>query len=136
MLLAECESDEVRPKIKAAGCVRLRVSSAGEADRYVNVPLGKTTVGSSPRCNIRIQEPGVQPLHCLIVREATGLSARRWAAGTRLNGQPFDEAALHAGDRLTVGSVELEVEGASRDDNALELASDGSTDVAIGGGAE
>jgi hypothetical protein len=135
MLLAECKSDEVLPKVNAADCVRLRISSTGEGDRYVNLPLGKTTVGSSPRCNIRIQEPGVQPLDCLIVREAAGLSVRRWAAGTRLNGQPFDESALHAGDRLTVGSVELELDGARREAIAPQVANDVSTDVAVAGGA-
>jgi len=46
-------------------------------------------IGSSPRCNLRIEQPGVQPLHCLIVHGSEGLSVRRWAADTQLNGVPL-----------------------------------------------
>jgi hypothetical protein len=48
-------------------------------------------------------------VHCLIVRGDNGLFVRRWAADTRLNGLAFDEAPLKSGDRLELGSVELEL---------------------------
>jgi hypothetical protein len=34
---------------------------------------------------------------------------RRWSDDTRLNGEPFTEALLNIGDRLTVGPIEFEV---------------------------
>ncbi len=86
--------------------VHLRLRADGQ---LLELPLGKTTIGSSPRCNLRIQQPGVQPLHCLIVHGPEGLSVRRWAADTQLNGATFDDASLAAGDRLVLGGVELEL---------------------------
>src|SRR4051812_31645760 len=101
-----------RPTGAASSCpgdlhpAYLRVRSDGQ---LLELPLGKTTVGSSPRCNLRLQQPGIQPVHCLIVRGEKGLLVRRWAADTRLNGLAFDEAPLKSGDCLELGSVELEL---------------------------
>jgi hypothetical protein len=86
--------------------VQLRFRAEGQ---LVELPVGKTTIGSSPRCNLRIQKPGVQPVHCLIVHGPEGLTVRRWAANTQLNGVAFDEAPLVEGDCLTIGGVELEL---------------------------
>ncbi len=91
-------------EIPSSARLRLRAGS-----QTVELPLGKTTIGSSPRCNLRIQQPEVHPLHCLISREPGSLSARRWAGEARLNGEAFDEAPLAAGDRLRIGSVEVEI---------------------------
>jgi chromosome segregation ATPase len=86
--------------------VRIKLCSTGQLKE---LPRGKTTIGSSPRCNIRLQEPGIQPLHCLIVRDGQNLTVRRWAGETLLNGQRLDESPLAVGDSLQVGAVELEV---------------------------
>lgn len=88
--------------------LRVRVRSTGQ---LIDLPMGKTTVGSSPRCNLRIEAPGVQPVHCLLVRDSDGLTARRWAADSQLNGAAFDDAPLASGDRLLLGGVELELVG-------------------------
>ena len=85
---------------------QLRLRSDGQ---LLELPFGKVTIGSSPRCVLRIQKPGVEPVHCLIVHEAERLTVRRWAADTQLNGSPFNDAFLTVGDRLTLGSVELEL---------------------------
>jgi hypothetical protein len=86
--------------------VHLRSRSDGQ---LLELPLGKVTIGSSPRCILRIQKPGVEPVHCLIVHESERLTVRRWATDTQLNGSPFDDAILSAGDCLSLGSVVLEV---------------------------
>jgi hypothetical protein len=86
--------------------MRMRVLPNGPE---VELVRGKTTMGSSPRCNIRIQLPGVQPLHCLILDQSGGFSVRRWAGETLINGEPLDEAQLQAGDCLQVGPARLEV---------------------------
>jgi chromosome segregation ATPase len=89
-----------------AGAIQLRFSSSGQ---LVELPPGKATIGSSPRCNVRIEQPGVQPLHCLISDSAGGLRIRSWAANTTLNGRTFEETTLAVGDCLGLGTVELQV---------------------------
>jgi len=74
-------------------------------------PPGKTKVaiGSSPRCEVRIQAPGVQPLHCLVDVKADTVHVRRWSGEAFINGQHFDESPLKAGDQLRIGQVEIDV---------------------------
>jgi Inner membrane component of T3SS, cytoplasmic domain len=114
MLLVETQPT-IKPAFDAASKLRLRILSDGTSQQLVELRQGKTTIGSSPRCDIRIGRPGVQPLHCLILCENGNLSVRRWAAGTRLNGQAFDEAPLGLGDRLAVGDAVLELETVGSD---------------------
>jgi hypothetical protein len=120
MLLIENQPTSTTPQFSGAGNFRLRIRSEGTSQTLAELQNGKTTIGSSPRCDIRIQQTGVQPLHCLILCEGGALSVRRWAAGTRLNGQPFDEAPFGPGDRLTVGDVELELDCAGDEIAAAE----------------
>ncbi|MEX0611564.1 MAG: FHA domain-containing protein [Pirellulales bacterium] len=94
------------PGSDAPGGVRFAVQFDGQP---THLRPGKTTIGSSPRCNLRIQQPGVHPLHCLIVQEGGELTVRRWAGDALLNGVPFDEAPLTAGDRLCLGSADVTV---------------------------
>lgn len=91
---------------ESASRLQLRLRADGQV---LNLLSGKTTIGSSPRCNIRIEQPGVQPLHCLIVDGPAGLRVRSWAGNTKLNGAAFEESALDLGDCLSLGPVELEI---------------------------
>jgi FHA domain len=111
MLLVERQPKTSATEVDAVQRFRLRIRNDGTNEQLVDLTHGKTTIGSSPRCLVRIQQPGVHPLHCLILQEGDSLSVRRWAAGTRLNGNPFDEAPLAPGDRLSVGVAELVIEG-------------------------
>ncbi len=77
----------------------------------LDLKSGKNTVGSSPRCDIRIPRPGVQPLHCLIIHQANGTVVRRWAGETVLNGLPIDEATLQTDDCIQVGPANLSIVG-------------------------
>jgi hypothetical protein len=61
MLILDRTQDADLKQLEVARSVRVRVGPDGPV--FELLP-GKTTVGSSPRCNIRIQQPGVQPLHC------------------------------------------------------------------------
>ncbi len=110
MLLKEYQPTSDASQTGPSGRFALRVRSQAE-DYLVDLPGGKTTIGSSPRCNVRIQRPGVHPLHCLISYDGDGLTARRWAADALLNGQPFEDAPLAVGDHLSLGSVDLDVVG-------------------------
>jgi chromosome segregation ATPase len=106
MLTLDRPQDANSKERGAARNVQVRVRPNGP---LVDLPLGKTTIGASPRCTIRIQQPGVQPLHCLLLNDVGGLSVRRWAGETVLNGRLIEESAIDAGDYLRVGPVELEI---------------------------
>ena len=90
--------------------MRLRVRGGNAAEQLIHLRFGKTTIGSSPRCDVRIQQSGVRPVHLLIVREPDGLSVRSWAGDSLLNGVQFQDAPLKPGDCLAFASVELEIE--------------------------
>jgi hypothetical protein len=122
MLLLDRQSDALSQASGAASGVRLRLRTDGQ---LLDLAAGKTTIGSSPRCNVRIQHPGVQPLHCLIFHGEEGLQVRSWAGNTKLNGVPFQESALGLGDCLSLGPVELDVidsEAAVSPSTAIESA--------------
>jgi hypothetical protein len=53
--------------------------------------------------------PGIQPIHCSILRGPQGICFRRWAGQVALNGEEHEESTLCCGDRLTLGTIELEV---------------------------
>lgn len=99
----------VETKTKSPPPYELRLHVGTEDQRLVAIPWGKHSIGSGPRCSLRLEYPGVQPLECLIVHEESGLRVRRWCENTTLNGQSFDDSRLTTGDVLTVGPVELEV---------------------------
>ena len=69
----------------------------------------KCTIGSDVGCTLRLRAPGVDPLHCLILRGPRQTVIRRWSAATRLNDREFVDAPLNVGDRLGIGPLELEV---------------------------
>ncbi len=107
MFLVDRQKVAVDSRHGSASSMKLRVRGDGQ---LVELPQGnKMTIGSGPRCNLRIERPGVEPLHCLIVHGPEGLRVRRWATDTRLNGATFDDAPLAAGDCLELGGVELDL---------------------------
>lgn len=109
MLTTEQPCSESSTAICSPPTYALRLHGGTEDERLLPIPLGKHSIGSGPRSSLRLQREGVQPLECLIVRDDTGLRVRRWSDTTLVNGQPFDDVRLTPGDRLTMGSLELEV---------------------------
>ena len=87
----------------------LRICGSARDGQVVRLQSRKCTIGSGPRCTLRLRASGIQPLHCLIVRGAKSTIVRRWAADTRLNGRSFSTAPLVPGDRLGIGPIEFEV---------------------------
>lgn len=79
-------------------------------DRRVPTVLltpGRYVIGSDPESTVRLEVPGVRPRHCLIVVGPSRTVVRAYDARTWLNDFPVTEASLSAGDRLTIGPVEL-----------------------------
>ena len=103
---------------RAAEDLFLRVVGTARNGQVVRLTAPKCTIGSARGCTLRLQAVGVRPLQCVILRGARGTLARCWSRGTKLNGEYFVDAPLAAGDRLSIGPIELEVLAAI-DANAL-----------------
>jgi chromosome segregation ATPase len=92
-----------------AGELALSVLTGEHQGRQVRIRGPKCTIGSGRGCTLRLRARGVQPLHCWILRGAGGAVVRRRHRDTQLNGRTFEDAALSPGDKLRIGSIELEV---------------------------
>lgn len=132
-------SELPRTAAYSTAAYQLRLHGGTEDERLINVPPGKHSVGSGPRCQIRLTAPGVGAMECLIVCDRSGLRVRRWSDKTLLNGEAFEEAGLAAGDVLAVGPAELVVvareentDGATADswtENNIQAACDAIDDI-------
>ena len=69
MLLAGHHTESWTSTEEDSSGMRLRVRGGNAAEQLIHLRFGKTTIGSSPRCDVRIQQTGVRPVHLLIVRE-------------------------------------------------------------------
>lgn len=86
----------------------LRVLGQDGSSERIPLAWGRSAIGSSPRCTVSLAAPGVEPLHCLIINDQHGLTARAWSASS-VNGSPINEAELRNGDILSVGDATLEI---------------------------
>ena len=93
----------------AAGELTFSVLTGEHQGQEVRIRGPKCTIGSARGCTLRLRARGVAGVHCWILRGAGGTVVRRRHRSTQLNGQAFDDAPLKPGDRLRIGSVELEV---------------------------
>jgi chromosome segregation ATPase len=102
-------SDEPQTAELAPALVELLVSQVDALPMRFPLAEGKSTVGSSPSCQIRLGAPSVRPLQCLIVRKGQAFTVTRWAAGVQLNGNDFTTSPLNTGDVLSIGDMRLEL---------------------------
>ncbi|MEN0110923.1 MAG: FHA domain-containing protein, partial [Planctomycetota bacterium] len=93
------------------------VGPDGRSTRLGGAPV---TIGSGPKCVLRIDQPTAKPVHCVVSRDGDALVARGWADGVLLNGAPIESAELSEGDRLSVAGCELTVTGLSDDEPLVE----------------
>ena len=65
----------------------------------------RTTIGSSPDCNIRIDNLAVKPEHVVIELQDDTLTLRdiSGSGGVLVNGKAVSECELHTGDHITLG---------------------------------
>ncbi len=90
-----------------AGELVLRVVRSDHSASELRLSAAKCTLGSSSRCTLRLVEPHVKPVHCVILRGARCTIMRSWSPDTRLNGRAVHDALLAPGDRLACGPVEM-----------------------------
>src|SRR5262245_53369681 len=96
------------------GELALRVRGQEHDGRLIRIRSAKCTIGSAKGCTLRLVAAGVAPLHCWVLRGAEGTIVRRLHGPATLNGAAVVESALVPGDRLRLGSVELEVVGCNQ----------------------
>lgn len=108
--------DQHQTASSASEAYQIRLHGGTDDERLIPIPPGKHSIGSGPRCQLRLTAAGVQAMECLLVRDRAGLRVRRWSDNTLLNSQPFDEAVLVDGDMLSVGPVILEIMGSAAGD--------------------
>ena len=111
MLLIEHLQADSETSADTSSDVRLRVHGGARDLETIPLVAGSHAIGSGPKCSVRLRDAGVGPMHGLITLDDRGARVRRWAGGTFLNGRPFVEETLSAGDRLSVGPIDLEIIG-------------------------
>ncbi len=91
--------------------VRLEVRSGGGRPTVYEVGDGGFLMGGVPGCDLRLPGGNIAPVVCLISRHARGASLRKLAPvqPIAVNGRSVGSTYLNAGDRITVGSVEVVV---------------------------
>ncbi|MBL9161357.1 MAG: hypothetical protein JNL18_01310 [Planctomycetaceae bacterium] len=95
----------------------LRLRLADELIRVEPLVEGKTTVGSSPQCNIVLPGADCRPLQCVVAVDSHRVEATRWGAGVQLNRRDFTKALVAVGDKLTIGRYELEFAASAQVDD-------------------
>ena len=91
------------------GQLTLEIDRGEGALQTVHMRNAKCSIGSDPRCEIRIRGEGIRPVHCVILRSHDRTIVRRWAGNTWLNGRPFDDTTLRRGDELRLANVRIHV---------------------------
>src|SRR5690349_4882097 len=73
------------------------------ARRPLGVPA--TFFGREGPCDFRLNVDGIDPLHCVVLAGPDGLEVRdlNSVAGTFVNGERVEQAALQDGDLLKIG---------------------------------
>src|SRR5207237_10369242 len=82
----------------------------GIHDHPLAADAQRWTVGSSPRCDVQIDDPYVSHVHCVIERRSDGMLVVRdhdSRNGTRINGNPIEVAELRLGSYLAIGRTTL-----------------------------
>jgi hypothetical protein len=72
----------------------------------------KILVGSDPRCDVVLDQPGISPHHCylLIEKESVRVLDLGSTNGTFINGKRIRDGALFAGDTLTIADLAFNLE--------------------------
>ena len=78
---------------------------------YELAPGGDTVIGRVSECNVHVLDARVSRRHCVISAGPAGLTIKDLQSvnGTFVNGVRITSTALKGGDRLVVGTTELEV---------------------------
>lgn len=87
----------------------LGICNGTRAGGIIQLAKCKSYLGAGKLTAAAATPPRLAGVHCLILRGPRQTIVRRWSSAARHNGQPFHDAVLNVGDRLQLGSIELEV---------------------------
>ena len=92
---------------------RLRLNTGSDEPVVVALEPGRNTIGRDASNDIQLDEPTVSDAHCAIdlTEEALTVHDLGSTNGTFIDGEPIQDAVLHAGQTLRLGEVELALEG-------------------------
>ncbi|MBC8353263.1 MAG: hypothetical protein H8E66_14795 [Planctomycetes bacterium] len=91
--------------------MRLQVSDGESGNsEIIEVRSRSCLVGAAPNCDVRVDQPGVAAIECLILHGAKNKVIRWLDASPEFSrGELFEDEVLRAGDPLQIGPVELEL---------------------------
>ncbi len=92
---------------------RLLVNPGSPQQWEIPLKPGANTLGRGPECDARIEHESVSGTHCQIIVNGESISVKDLGStnGTFLNRSQVREGALAPGQRLQLGSVEMELIG-------------------------
>ena len=102
--------------------MRLKISrDKPRASDIVELASRRCLVGSAPSCDVRVDEPGVAPITCLIFHGSKN-NVVRWLDASRefAGGELFQDEVLCAGDPLQIGKNPIALLGVQRGDRLGE----------------
>ena len=90
---------------------RLLVNPGSPQQWEIPLRQGTTTLGRSPACDAQIEHDSISGTHCQIVVSGDTVTVKDLGStnGSFLNGSAIDVMTLVAGQRLQLGSVEMEL---------------------------
>ena len=90
--------------------IALAIRGPESAEKRVDFDQTKVTIGSDPRCDVAITDPGVDPEQCVIVErdDCVELFDIGESGGVLLNGKPAGHCSIQPGDEIWIDRRETE----------------------------
>lgn len=99
----ECESGT------HADAIEFRIERPGTPAQRLRLTGHRYTLGSAEGCSIRLHDPGLRPMHAVMIRENGRLVVRAYSVPIEINDVRITEAELHPGDVLRLGGYRFEL---------------------------
>jgi predicted component of type VI protein secretion system len=92
----------------------LTIATGELSGQVFELDKDELSIGRSDQNVISLDDPAVSGKHCVVARSGNKYSIRDLHStnGTRLNGKNVSEARLKPGDVITVGAVDMTIDGA------------------------
>ncbi len=92
-----------RPRLRTEVSYWLEPARLGSGLDAIEMTDGTYRIGSGTDADIRVDVPGVAPLHCRIICERERITLQAEDTRTWLNDGPIRKASVRSGDRLSIG---------------------------------
>ncbi|TWU63300.1 Chromosome partition protein Smc [Crateriforma conspicua] len=89
--------------------IEFRVSRQDAPTRRLRLAGARYTFGSGSSCSICLDDPSLQPLHAILIREGDRVQMRAHSIPIEINGSRTTEAVLSVGDQVRLGSYRFEL---------------------------